>query len=565
MTAVEPHSTLGKYTLGREIGRGAFGVVYEGYHLDRADTCVAIKTVEVAGDADRILVEPALLAKLKHPCIVALEDYFLHAGKLVLALEYVPGHDLKTFLDEVGQAEPEMVRDLLVQLASALAEAHAQQIVHRDIKPSNILVDTSGGRRRFVLTDFGIGRRAEGLQAEKHVGGTYAYMAPEQLRGRPGPQSDLWALGVVAYQLLTGKLPFPGPSLGELARQIQYDDPPPPSEVTGKPLPAGLEEAVVRLLKKSLTERTGSAAELLQHLGVRGDTRRVLDSTVDTKRSGSRTALPISQKLARDARWATWLLGIMIGLYVLLNSLTGIVFLVGLWLFYHAQANVKSRGRRAAWTAAAFLVLSTKLLAIVSPRFEQWMLPGWGFQSLQFNSRAPSGTGPPEVRHPWASLATLGIIIIALFLPVFGSAAYANRRRALRERTLVDAALAGRAGSDEFLALMRDMIDNRFEDVGFHLRYAELLYARGDHRRAAVEARLITEQDPYHFNANLLLANAYYALGLYEDCRTVCRDYLAVTGYCFEFQELKAQCDARLGTDEIRTRSVSGGEGRAPR
>ena len=102
-----------------------------------------------------------------------------------------------------------------------MAAAHARQVVHRDIKPANILVDRTGGQLRFVLTDFGIGRRAEGIQAEKHAGGTYQFMAPEQLRGRPGPQSDLSALGVVAYRLLAGRLPFSGPFLPESARQIQ--------------------------------------------------------------------------------------------------------------------------------------------------------------------------------------------------------------------------------------------------------------------------------------------------------------------------------------------------------
>jgi hypothetical protein len=136
------------------------------------------------------------------------------------------------------------------------------------------------------------------------------------------------------------------------------------------------------------------------------------------------------------------------------------------------------------------------------------------------------------------------ILVLTLLLPVVGSAAYANLRRAGRERALVDAAVAGRAGSAEFLDLMRDLVATRLEDVGFHLRYAELLYARGYHRAAAVEARLITVQDPYHFDANLLLANAYLALGLARECRRVCDEYLAVAGYCFEFQELRDQCGA---------------------
>jgi hypothetical protein len=139
-------------------------------------------------------------------------------------------------------------------------------------------------------------------------------------------------------------------------------------------------------------------------------------------------------------------------------------------------------------------------------------------------------------------------LLFSFFIPVIAAAMYGRIRRAKREQALIKAALDGRTGSDEFLTLMRTMLNTRFEDVGFHLRYAELLYARGDHRRAAVEARLITVQDPYHFNANLLLANAYYALRLYRDCVRVCDDYLAVAGYCFEFQELRTLCAARGAT-----------------
>jgi hypothetical protein len=91
------------------------------------------------------------------------------------------------------------------------------------------------------------------------------------------------------------------------------------------------------------------------------------------------------------------------------------------------------------------------------------------------------------------------------------------------------------------------MVDRRFEDVGLHLKYAEAHFARGDARAAAAEARLLLLQDPYHFNGNLMLANAYYALGLYADCLTVCDEYLAVSGYCFEFGELAQQCRGRLG------------------
>ncbi|HEY2787504.1 MAG TPA: serine/threonine-protein kinase [Fimbriiglobus sp.] len=548
MTATEEPSMLGPYILGRELGRGAFGVVYEGFHESRSDHRLAIKTVEGQGEADRLLLEPALLARLKHPCIVGLDDYFVHQGKLVLALEFVPGEDLKAWLDRGETFNPERVREFVTQIASALAEAHSHQIVHRDLKPSNVLVDTTGGRPRFVLTDFGIGRRAEGLQAEKHVGGTYLYMAPEQLRGRPGPQSDLWALGVVAYQMLTGKLPFPGPSIGELAKQIQYADPPPPSAVVSTPIPADLESVILGLLTKSLSERIASARQVLEQLGVHGDTKRILESTTETKRLTSKKQLPLGLKLARDSRRSKRLVGAMLVIYALIqNVVIGFLVLFGLWLFYRSQEKVRPLRRRLLWILAAFATLAcAKILPSMFPEYT----------NLTIRSNDKTAVSR-EIKLWIASLGVVGSILVssvvvgatvmAIFAPIIGSAAYVNLRRVRREQTLLNAALAGQAGSDEFLATVHGMIDTRFEDVGFHLRYAEMLYSRGDFRRAAVEARLITRQDPYHFNANLLLANAYYALGLYADCRTVCTEYLAVSGYCFEFQELRLQCDARLG------------------
>jgi hypothetical protein len=134
-----------------------------------------------------------------------------------------------------------------------------------------------------------------------------------------------------------------------------------------------------------------------------------------------------------------------------------------------------------------------------------------------------------------------------LFLPVIAGALYATRRRLQREQVLRNAALADGTGSDRYLNALRDALESRFEDVGLHLKYAEALFARGRVKEAAVEARLLLRQDPYHFNGNLLLANAYHALGLAEDCVAVCDAYLAVSGYCFEFSELREQCQRRLG------------------
>ena len=114
---------------------------------------------------------------------------------------------------------------------------------------------------------------------------------------------------------------------------------------------------------------------------------------------------------------------------------------------------------------------------------------------------------------------------------------------------MLRAATAG-VGSDEYLELLGRELEYRYEDVGFHLKYAEALAARGDDRAAAVEARVLLLQDPYHFAGNLLLAQCYARLGLHDECERVCDAYLAVTGYSFEFADLRQACRAARGRPE---------------
>jgi tRNA A-37 threonylcarbamoyl transferase component Bud32 len=545
-------TAIGPYDIDRELGRGAFGAVYRAYRRDHPDAPVALKIVEARGDPERLLAEPALLAEVKHPCIVGVEDYFIADGRLAIALEFVNGEDLKAVLDRGDVYPPELVRTLLIQLGGALAAAHARQVVHRDIKPANILVDRTAGGLRFVLTDFGIGRRAEGIQAEKHAGGTYQFMAPEQLRGRPGPQSDLWALGVVAYRLLAGRLPFPGPTLHDLARQIQYESPPPPGQGRGEPIPPDLEAAVMRLLDKSISERTPSAKQLLKELGYNGDSTKV---TQASSRPATKRQEPVRRQLERAVTRNRWKLATCVLLYMLPNGvIAGGLVLTGIGLFFAGQSADRNRGRKRVWllTAASFLVF---VLA------SYWVRAGLWDASLAGVGREDVVVRRLSLMQIWTELAPDGSVLAALLVilapwiflayvilvPVLGCAYYANLRRTQRERALWDAAVESRLDSDRFLGTMRAMVDTRIEDVGFHLRYAELLFARGDHRAAAVEARLLLIQDPYHFNGNLLLANANAALGLWEDCLQVCDEYLAVAGYCFEFGELRQQCLGRLG------------------
>jgi len=544
-TVVEQVERVGPYAVERELGRGAFGVVYRAHHDSDPGTPVALKVVEGRGSVDRLMLEPALVAALDHPCVVRVLDYFVHEQtRLAIAMELVAGDDLKAALGDAERFPPEAVRDLLIQLGGALAEAHAHGVIHRDIKPANILVDRTGGRPRYVLTDFGVGARDEGIRSEKRVAGTVLFMAPEQLRGRPGPQSDLWALGVVAYRMLTGTYPFPGPSVAELARQIQLTAPKPPGEATGEAADPALERVVLRLLDRSETERLGSATELLRELGHTGDSKAVL-ATASTVRPASRVGArrrSLDETLRRGLRRNyLWMAFWVVGYLAMTNPVTGAVTLGGLAVFYRAHAH---------WTGWRWAAGIAAALGLIASTFSILLFPG--LMVLHQPLTAAVMSLAPKVAPPAAAVFIMGLyqvllVVVGIVVPVLACSAYARASRLRRERVLLRAAAAG-TGSDEYLALLRRELDFRYEDVGFHLKYAEALAARGDDRAAAVEARLLLVQDPYHFDGNLLLAQCYARLGLFADAARVCDAYLAVAGYAFEFEELLDQCRA-VGED----------------
>jgi serine/threonine-protein kinase len=539
---------IGAYVIEHELGRGAHGVVYRAHHREAPTVPVALKVVESRGQQDRLLLEPTLLSQLDHPCIVGLRDYFVVGRDLAIALEYLGGEDLKSMLDRGATFNQAEVRDLLVQLASALAHAHQRGIIHRDIKPGNILVIPDGPRRRFVLTDFGISRQTEGIQLEKHTGGTYLFMAPEQLRGRPGPQSDLWALGAVAYRLLTGGMPFPGPSLAELTRQIYYGTPPGPGPLCPEPLDPKLEAVVLRLLDKSLQERVGSAEELLRELGYRGSPEEVL-SGVGTRQPRAPARTVLDRQLTRGIAWRWVVLVLALAVNLLAGGVvSGALLLLGMAGFFWGQA----RNKRVVTFGALTLMGAHLLLRYIFP---DWDTAGryvlvWAATGIsQVQVWLTSWLGP-SLRSVLVILFAVAAVLFALlmlFLPVVVGTVYVSLRRLQRQRQLRQVALAGNVHSEQFLTAFRESLDSRFEDVDFHLKYAETLFDGGRVKEAAVEARLLLIQDPYHFGGNLLLAHAYHQLGLTRDCLEVCDAYLAVSGYCFEFSELRDECCRRLG------------------
>jgi YVTN family beta-propeller protein len=243
-------STLAGYRIDAQIARGGMGVVYRATHLG-LDRPVALKVIarELAdreGFRERFLRESRLAARLEHPAVVPIYDSREVDGELIVAMRLVPGGDLRKLIDREGPLPPARAIALLGQVAEALDAAHAAGIVHRDVKPHNVLVD---GERAY-LSDFGLAKALDqsGVQPSgASVVGTAEYMSPEQWRGGAvGPAADVYSLGCVLYEALTGIPPF--------ARKEADTEP---------EIPAGLEGVIERAVAKDPDERYPSASGLI--------------------------------------------------------------------------------------------------------------------------------------------------------------------------------------------------------------------------------------------------------------------------------------------------------------
>jgi predicted Ser/Thr protein kinase/tetratricopeptide (TPR) repeat protein len=251
---------LGRYQIVRELGRGVSGVVYEAKDGD-LERRVALKVLDAARmGADpmrRFLREGRLLAKIRHPNVVQIHELGSDGGKVFIAMEFVDGAPFP------GTADREEGIRRLVAVARALDHVHRQGIIHRDLKPSNILVERSG---RPVLMDFGIARSDDGATtaatATGAVLGTPGYMAPEQILGNirdVDARSDVYALGVLLYELVTGRLPVEGSSAVEYAARLKKG-PPPPLRSLRPDAPGTLDELCRRALAADKDGRPPSAA-----------------------------------------------------------------------------------------------------------------------------------------------------------------------------------------------------------------------------------------------------------------------------------------------------------------
>jgi len=225
---------LGRFEILALLGQGAFGKVYKARdpQLER-DVAIKVPRLEVLGgqfDLHRFLREARSAAAIQHPNICPVHEVGSEGGQPYIVMAFVSGKSLAEYLQGRDKPLPQKQAALIVRkLALALHAAHEKGVVHRDLKPANILFDP--GRKDVVITDFGLAVRTSGDARQTHSGvlvGTPAYMAPEQARGdvkNVGPLSDIFALGVILYEMLTGRRPFEG-SLGEVLGQVQHVEPP---------------------------------------------------------------------------------------------------------------------------------------------------------------------------------------------------------------------------------------------------------------------------------------------------------------------------------------------------
>jgi len=279
---VEAGTLSGRYETSDKLGSGGMSNVWKA--TDRIlERTVAVKILaEHLSDDERFVArfkrEALAVARLIHPNIVQVYDTGVDEGRHYIVMEYVEGRSGAQILQRQGPVDPEIAAEIGIEACAGLDYAHRRGIIHRDVKPGNLMVHggpVGGGEMLVKLTDFGIARAIEQTRITQvgSVVGTAAYLAPEQVRGDEAtPATDVYALGVVLYQFLTGRLPYEGGSLAELAVRQQNETPLPPSTYN-EDVPETLGAAVLRALEGDPSRRYASADELATglQLGLEGE------------------------------------------------------------------------------------------------------------------------------------------------------------------------------------------------------------------------------------------------------------------------------------------------------
>ena len=270
-----------RYQIEETLGKGGMAIVYRARDLTLERT-IAIKVLRQDYSADRSFrehfrQEAKAAANLSHPNIVTVYDFGFDAERLFIIMEYVPGEDLKQILDEQGQMGVRETISLMSQACAGVGYAHRAGLVHCDIKPQNFLITPE---KRLKVLDFGIARALASIHPEEKaevVWGSPHYFSPEQAAGKaPSPASDVYSLGVIMFEMLTGQLPFTASSSTELARMHREEPPPSPRQINPE-ISAELDQVLLKVLSKEPVARYRTADQF----------GRVLTTLLQTQPSSS--------------------------------------------------------------------------------------------------------------------------------------------------------------------------------------------------------------------------------------------------------------------------------------
>jgi serine/threonine-protein kinase len=275
---LEANATIaGKYRLDTKLGQGGMGSVWVAHHL-ALDSKVAVKLIDptVALNPDflaRFMREARSAAALRSPHVIQIFDYGVDEGVPYIVMELLEGESLGSRLERERLLSPELTAAIVTQIARAVARAHDAKIVHRDLKPDNVFLVVNDEEVVAKVLDFGIakagsegfGQASSSTRTGALLGSPY-YMSPEQAHGSKtvDHRSDLWAMGVIAFECLTGRRPFDGTALGELLLKISVEPIPVPSQVAS--VPAGFDEWFARSCERDPEKRFQSAKELARDL-----------------------------------------------------------------------------------------------------------------------------------------------------------------------------------------------------------------------------------------------------------------------------------------------------------
>jgi serine/threonine-protein kinase len=313
----------GRWIVDSVIGHGAMGVVCAAHHIELGQR-VAVKFLRASlarneSVVERFLDEARAASALQGEHIVRVFDVGqTQSGLPYFVMEYLEGVSLEARLRQEGPLAPAQAVDFMLQACDGLREAHAGGIVHRDVKPENLLIIKGGGGRREVvkLVDFGIAKRLDASRSKIVTGpqdriGSPCYMSPEQMTSPRDvdPRTDVWGLGVLLYQSLTGRLPFDGSTLEEVFQRIQTADAIPPSELRSG-IDFRLDAIVARCLRKDPNDRYPSVAELATDLDRFGTPSSFLSTTAIDEQvwhPTSRTEGPVATTQRPRASGPTWL------------------------------------------------------------------------------------------------------------------------------------------------------------------------------------------------------------------------------------------------------------------